>query len=424
MEKLKLMLRTIKPFRFTCTVLCSLALAACSSTPNKVEQENTKAVYVNKPTQSQYLNIDWPNLKKKYVVSYYHGYGTDDAQTAISGDDKNIVLVSLDKVSGNWKAHLGAGGEEELAINLNSGKVTVLAQASPNGINLKKSSKKVSTFGTGIQAGCVKSVFSLISSKKKRDLCDSEFSKVTLDYSATEAATEVLTSLAQAALLSKMYKVTFDQEELNRALTESKIYEHLVNEAADRYYQDFEEYYKQTKVDRSQSQKFVDKYSYIQQLKHHKYITEAKGEARAFALTTTNDISELGAVINKYRGNDSDGLVADAEARLSRLIKEKYEREELEKARVAKQQEQVQMARQRKQEQERVALTNWRNNLKVGDNTFCGRIIETNNNETMYKLALSAQLSGYGSEKWVHINELYQPWRGCLNRNGQLSPRS
>ncbi|MDI4654262.1 MULTISPECIES: hypothetical protein [Pseudoalteromonas] len=418
------MLKTKKSIRCSFALISALVLVACNSTPSNTEQAVSKTVYINAPNKSEYIDIEWPDIKKEYVISSWHGYGTSDAQSALNRTDPNIELVSLDKISGAWKARLGAGGEEELAINLASGRVTVLAEAKVNGIDLNKSSKAVPTFGVSVKAGCIKSVFGLLKDDKRRDFCDSEFSKLSANYSANEVATEVLTSFAQAALLSKMYKVSFDVEELHLALNESKIYEHLINEAADRRYKIFQSQFQKTKLDHSKSQTFINKYSNIAQLKNHDYLIEARNNARAYALTTTNDIDELSDIINKYKGDDLDGLVADAEVRLSRLMKEKYEREEQEKARIAMKQKQERIAKQRKKEQERLALSSWRKSLKVGDNTFCGRIIETNNNRTMYKLALSAKLSGYGSEQWVHINELYQPWRGCSNKNGHLSPLS
>jgi len=68
-------------------------------------------------------------------------------------------------------------------------------------------------------------------------------------------------------------------------------------------------------------------------------------------------------------------------------------------------------------ENERVA---WSENIKPGDDTFCGPIIEVNG--PMIKIAIRVQLPGYPSEAWLKRTELYPPSVTCRNINGNLHP--
>ena len=70
-----------------------------------------------------------------------------------------------------------------------------------------------------------------------------------------------------------------------------------------------------------------------------------------------------------------------------------------------------------KREQQRLAL--WRKKLQIGDDTHCGPIIEVR--RPMFKVALIAQIQGFGSESWLKEAELYTPEYGCRNVNGRLS---
>jgi hypothetical protein len=145
------------------------------------------------------------------------------------------------------------------------------------------------------------------------------------------------------------------------------------------------------------------------------------------SLNSSDPSSKIKEFINRYKSNDLAKIIKKAEKLyLVSVQNEKSQKLAMEKR--AKERE-LRFARAEKEElarkkKERIALQNWRNNLNLGDNTFCGRVIDINANQTMFKLALAAQLAGFGSEKWVHKSRLFQPEHGCVNRNGNLSPNS
>lgn len=72
-------------------------------------------------------------------------------------------------------------------------------------------------------------------------------------------------------------------------------------------------------------------------------------------------------------------------------------------------------ARQREQSR----LAKWRKTLQIGDDTHCGPIIEVR--RPMFKVALIAQIQGFGNESWLKEQELFTPEYGCRNVNGRLS---
>lgn len=71
---------------------------------------------------------------------------------------------------------------------------------------------------------------------------------------------------------------------------------------------------------------------------------------------------------------------------------------------------------------EQKKLTAFRKSLKIGDDTFCGPVIEVR--YPMIKIAVSAQLPGYTSEAWLKASEVYPAQYGCRNENGRLSSNS
>jgi hypothetical protein len=68
---------------------------------------------------------------------------------------------------------------------------------------------------------------------------------------------------------------------------------------------------------------------------------------------------------------------------------------------------------------EEIELKKWQSALNVGDNTFCGYIVQING--PMLKIAVIAELRGFGSEKWLHKKFIYPPKYGCQNSKGELS---
>lgn len=408
--------------RWPSLLLGLLVLTGCSSTP---EQSISVKGYVTEIAQSQHLNIDWPNLSKTYKLADHHGYGTSDAKIAQPIFNNEVVLIGLTKVKGKWKAHIGEEKNgEELAINLATGDITLLAHARPYKPILggNEPPKVQHIFSPDINAMCAKGLLTIFGNEQGRDLCNSNFSYISADYNVVEIFSDAVTSLGQAVVLTKFYKVKFDGESIKDVLNETKIYEHLINVAADKRYKDFEYDYNDSMVNKIKLGAFVEKYGQISQLRNHAYIVTARQQAREFELTTANKIDKLRFVINKYEGDDGDKLLHQAKMRLQKLENDENIKSEFAKAEAQKAAENKRMELQRKNLKEKRELENWRKNLSLGDDTFCGRIVDVNSNSTMFKLAISAKLPGYGNEQWVHINELYQPWRGCMNRNGILTP--
>ncbi|AZG33794.1 hypothetical protein [Shewanella psychromarinicola] len=118
----------------------------------------------------------------------------------------------------------------------------------------------------------------------------------------------------------------------------------------------------------------------------------------------------LVAFINKYQTNDMLSLVATAKVKLSK------QRAQEEQQRIAR--EKVRREQQRKELEDLVA---WRNSVEPGDDTFCGPIIEIKG--PMVHIALNAKLPGYSSDSWLKKSELFPAYKGCINRNGNLSPQ-
>jgi hypothetical protein len=397
--------------RWPSLFLCLIVISSCGSTP---KQSAIVKAHVTHTSESPYLSIDWPNLSKTYMLADQHGYGTSDAQRAKPVFNTDVVLIGLNEVNGKWQAHIGEEKEgEELAINLVTGRVTLLAEAEAYTTMLGgKRAGLQSTFSSDIHALCYKGLLNVFDNNEGRNLCSSKFSFLSADYDVAEVFIDAVTSLGQATMLTKFYKVKFDEEALRSVLEETNIYQYLINLAADRYYNQFESDYKNAMLNRANFQSFVEKYDRVAQLQNHEYLASAREQARVLALTTADTKDKLISVINKYEGADSDNLLSQAKSRLQNLVDEETKKAEF--AKVEAEKKRVKAKRE---------LDNWRKNLRLGDSTFCGRIVELNDNSTMFKLALSAKLPGFGTEQWVHINDLYQPWRGCINQNGNLSPR-
>lgn len=123
--------------------------------------------------------------------------------------------------------------------------------------------------------------------------------------------------------------------------------------------------------------------------------------------TAAVTIAELENLIARYtkESYDPDNLLNSARAKLKAAIAQ--HKKELAAAAAAS------TARQK-------ALADWRTQLKTGDDTFCGPVIEIKS--PMVRIALRAQLSGYGNDAWLKRTELYPPSHGCQNVNGHLGP--
>lgn len=130
---------------------------------------------------------------------------------------------------------------------------------------------------------------------------------------------------------------------------------------------------------------------------------------------------------------DFEGLVPKAkqmlQARDAREEAEAKERERL-RAKNEEKERKAEAARQAKEAAELAAvqraegqrLAAWRRTLKVGDDTFCGPVIEVKS--PMVKIAVRPQLQGFGNEAWLKAVEIFPDAYGCSNRNGRLFPNS
>jgi len=108
---------------------------------------------------------------------------------------------------------------------------------------------------------------------------------------------------------------------------------------------------------------------------------------------------DFASFISAYRLNDPDNLIPIAQERYNKL---------------AKQEQRDEAARQAK-------LTAWRKGLKVGDDTFCGPVIEIR--QPMVRIAIKVPLAGYPSEAWIKVGEMYpDTMAGCRHINGRLEP--
>tara|TARA_Y100000296_G_scaffold29540_1_gene34376 strand:- start:1704 stop:2834 length:1131 start_codon:yes stop_codon:yes gene_type:complete len=367
------------------------------------------------------VTFDWPSLSNNFSISYTHGYGTQDALAALNNTSNDVYLISLDKNGGKWQASIGPGGEEEVAVNVKTGRITILARAKEYSELGRGSNDITDTFKSSWVFQCKKSALNLFNSRDKRNICDSEFSKVYLNYNPREAVTEVFTSGAQAIILTKLYKAKLDKDALNAALEQSQAYSYLINKLSKERYDEFERDFKRTQVIAKYSVDFVKKYGSVKGLLNHDFLVEARENARIVELTTTNSIYGLKRAIAKY-GEVSDTALEVAKTRLAALTEEHL----LAQKKQAEEERLAELKKQREEEEERkkkqLALKVWRQGVEVGDNTFCGRIIEKNSNSTMFKLALNIKLPGFDSTMWLHRSELYSPNIGCRNVNGKLSP--
>ncbi|WP_422445483.1 MULTISPECIES: hypothetical protein [unclassified Endozoicomonas] len=133
-----------------------------------------------------------------------------------------------------------------------------------------------------------------------------------------------------------------------------------------------------------------------------------KQQRKEYDLASTS--VQIDRFIKKYQTLDELDLVPKARLRLKNTLaaEEKQRQIAAEKRRLQQQKEQKQLAL-------------WRSNIQIGDETFCGPVIDIN--QSMVKIAVRAQLQGYSNEAWLRRTELFPSSLGCLNRNGTLTPR-
>lgn len=136
---------------------------------------------------------------------------------------------------------------------------------------------------------------------------------------------------------------------------------------------------------------------------------------------------------NNWGTMDFDGLVPkaqqmyiarDARDEAAGKERERLRAENAEKERKAEAVQQAKAAAElaAAQKAEAQRLVAWRRTLKIGDDTFCGPVIEIKS--TMLKIAVRPQLQGFGNEAWLKASEVFPEAYGCYNRNGRLFPNS
>lgn len=109
------------------------------------------------------------------------------------------------------------------------------------------------------------------------------------------------------------------------------------------------------------------------------------------------NIDSAQAFINKYEYKDVAQLVGLAQNKLNTIV-------DIERKRIT------------------ADLETFRSTLKIGDMTFCGRVINKREGG-MFKISLNAKLANYENEIWLHSSEIFKPLSGCYNLNGKVSPQ-
>tara|TARA_Y100000296_G_scaffold211_1_gene238 strand:+ start:6839 stop:8707 length:1869 start_codon:yes stop_codon:yes gene_type:complete len=181
--------------------------------------------------------------------------------------------------------------------------------------------------------------------------------------------------------------------------------------------------------------------SLLLQAKQKKHGIEAQLETNHFE--NAHSIYALNQFISKYSNNDPANLIRKAKKKLKNLnihqqqadfdrayssnewsqFISTYENNDVAKL-LDNARQNFKLATKREKEEERqkiASLNKWRASLSVGDDTFCGRVIERRND--MVKIAVRVQLAGYSNEQWLHSSEVHESHKGCINRNGKLSPQ-
>jgi len=114
------------------------------------------------------------------------------------------------------------------------------------------------------------------------------------------------------------------------------------------------------------------------------------------------DLSSARHFIKEYEGLDEANLVGKVQ-KFVKKTKLRNQKESREKRRL-----------------ELAKLASWRKILKIGDETFCGRVIEAK--YPMFKIALHHPLQGYSDTIWLEKDMIFESKSGCKNRNNQLTP--
>lgn len=130
----------------------------------------------------------------------------------------------------------------------------------------------------------------------------------------------------------------------------------------------------------------------------------------------------LASFISTYKNKfDPDGLVEQAEEKKvvaetleAQIAQQKQQALELAKA-------EAQATRMQAKKQVEIETATWRKRITIGDETFCGPVIEIR--QPMIHISLSSPLREYPGDLWLNISDVYPASvAGCRNINNQLSP--
>lgn len=113
-------------------------------------------------------------------------------------------------------------------------------------------------------------------------------------------------------------------------------------------------------------------------------------------------IGDANKFIETYQHNDEAKLVGKARSLIDKAEK-RIHKEKMVKRKAAL-----------------AELESWRKGLSVGDQTFCGRVIDVK--YPMFEIAISNPLQGFSDTIWLEKDKVFKPWVGCNNRNNQLTP--
>lgn len=147
-------------------------------------------------------------------------------------------------------------------------------------------------------------------------------------------------------------------------------------------------------------------------------VSYRENELKCYAQLKTKDQFE--EFINLYAQNDLSDSVPEAKKKLAEILsQERLEQEQIAKERRLREER---IAKERMLKKKRIAeqVVEWREQVKSGDDTSYGPIIEVK--QSMVRVSLRTVLPGYPADVWLKRVEIYPVGAGCLNRNGRLSP--
>lgn len=186
------------------------------------------------------------------------------------------------------------------------------------------------------------------------------------------------------------------------------------------YRSDFKKFFDRQNSGNGDSSIIVAQYDYAQRLLNlYKDFDPDNNFPRIKIFLEENEISYKES---KAKFDEEKRKADEVKLRNQEEQKRQQEEKERQRRQLEEQEQQRRQEAQRKEEAAKQAkLEAWRKTIKVGDDTFCGPIIELR--QPMVRIAIKVPLAGYPSEAWLKSSELYPDWMaGCRNVNGQIRP--